>query len=95
MLFAIPASSADCERSFSSAGFTLDSRRNRMDVEVFRQEHRLRRFLVSGTDLHTQVGRQTRLDRMNLLINRYNQAIIARARARAAQPEVGAENEDQ
>ena len=62
MLLVAPASSADSERSFSSASFTLDIKISRMDVETFRREHRLRRFLVAGTSLQTREGRQQRLD---------------------------------
>lgn len=36
MLFAIPASSAEPERSFSSASFTLDLSRYRIDLDHFR-----------------------------------------------------------
>lgn len=75
MLFTMPASSADNERAFSSAGFTLDNRRYRMDIETFRQEHRLRRYLVSGTDIHTQAGRQARIDKLVGLLDLYDQMV--------------------
>ena len=50
MLLAIPASTSEDERTFSSAGFTLDKLRTRMDLDNFRREHRARQFLVAGTD---------------------------------------------
>jgi hypothetical protein len=72
MLLGIPASSADSERSFSSASFTLDIHRYRMDIETFRKEHRLRRFLVSGTDCHSQQGRGARLEKLNRLLEGFD-----------------------
>jgi hypothetical protein len=72
MLYAIPSSSAEPERSFSSASFTLDIRRYQIDIDTFRKEHRLRRFLVSGTDTHSQQGRELRLERLNILLERYD-----------------------
>ena len=63
MLFAIPASTSDDERSFSSAGFTLDKLRTRLDLDNFRREHRIRQFLVAGTDPHHQEGRKLREER--------------------------------
>lgn len=48
MYLQIPASSAENERSFSSASFILDPRRTRLDLDNFRREHRLRRFLLAG-----------------------------------------------
>jgi hypothetical protein len=48
MYLQIPASSAENERSFSSASFVLDDLRTRLDLDNFRREHRLRRFLLSG-----------------------------------------------
>jgi len=68
MLFAIPASTADDERTFSSAGFTLNQRRGRLHLDNFRREHRIRQFLASGTDLNSQVGRRARLSRANTLL---------------------------
>jgi hypothetical protein len=75
MLFAIPASSADNERSFSSASFTLDSRRYRTDIENFRSEHRIRRFIVAGTDGQSQSGRSTRLERVSGLLERFAELV--------------------
>jgi len=65
-------SSADSERAFSSASFTLDIHRYRMDIETFRKEHRLRRYLVSGAPIHTKQGRELRESRLQKLINRYD-----------------------
>ena len=48
MLLQIPASSAENERSFSSASFILDQRRTRLDIDNFRREHRIRRALCVG-----------------------------------------------
>lgn len=72
MLLGIPGSSSESERSFSSASFTLDLHRYRLDIETFRKEHRLRRFLVSGTNTHTQQGRAARLEKLNILLERYD-----------------------
>lgn len=74
MLFAIPASSADNERAFSSASYTL-GRRTRIDIANFRSEHRLRRFLVASTVGPSQEGRQIRLNRVRLLLDRFAQMI--------------------
>jgi hypothetical protein len=49
MFLAIPATSADDERVFSSAGFTLNQRRTRLGLDNFRREHRIRQFLRGGT----------------------------------------------
>lgn len=70
MLLAIPASSADSERAFSSASFTLDQRRTRTDIENFRSEHRIRRYITASADAQSQDGRKTRLRRMEKLIDR-------------------------
>jgi hypothetical protein len=48
MLLQIPASSAENERSFSSASFILDQRRTRLDIDNFRREHRIRRAVCVG-----------------------------------------------
>ena len=69
-MLAVPATSADNERSFSSAGFTLSIRRNRLEVEHFRMEHRIRRFLVAGTSPHEQEGRETLKRRAQVLLGR-------------------------
>lgn len=70
MLFSIPASTSEDERTFSSAGFTLDKLRTRMDLDNFRREHRIRQFMVAGTDPHHQDGRALREERALTLINR-------------------------
>jgi hypothetical protein len=49
MYFQIPASSAENERSFSSAGFILDERRTRVGLNNFRSEHRIRRAICSSS----------------------------------------------
>lgn len=77
MLFGIPASSAENERSFSSASFTLDPRRTRLDIENFRKEHRIRRFLCAGADSSSQAGRELRLQRAETLMERYSLAVAA------------------
>ncbi len=39
MLFSMPASTGEDERGFSSAGFTLNQRRSRLDLDNFRRGH--------------------------------------------------------
>jgi hypothetical protein len=78
MMLAIPATSADNERSFSSASYTMGIRRTRLELETFRSEHLLRRFLVSAADLFSQAGRQRRLDRMNSLQEQYAELVANR-----------------
>lgn len=75
MLFAIPASSAENERSFSSAGFILNQRRTQLDIDNFRSEHRIREFLTVGTDCHHQSGRKTRLERMDELLLHFSERV--------------------
>ena len=81
MLYGVPGASADNERAFSSASFTLDNRRYRIDINVFRKEHRLRRFLVSGTDTHSKAGREARLIRLNSLLDGYDELLNRRVEA--------------
>lgn len=71
MLFAIPASSAEDERAFSSAGFLLNQRRGRLALDSFKAEFRVRQFIVEGTSVHTQDGRQARMDRFAKLLDLY------------------------
>lgn len=71
MLFAIPATSADNERSFSSASYTLGDRRTRMELEAFRSEHRIRRFIVADADGTSQEGRKKRVERVGRLLDRF------------------------
>ena len=68
MLFAIPASTADDERAFSSAGFILNQRRTRLEMDNFRREHRIRQYVASGTTLDTQEGKAVRLERASCLL---------------------------
>jgi hypothetical protein len=75
MLFAIPASSADSERSFSSAGLSLGTLRTRMAVEAFRAEHRIRRFVTACADAQTSAGREKRLARVRTLLGRFAEVI--------------------
>jgi len=81
MLLAIPASTSEDERSFSSAGLTLGKLRTRMDLDNYRREQRVRQYLTSGTDPQSQAGRQERLNRSNTLIERFA-LIIQAAKAR-------------
>ncbi len=76
MLLAIPATSADNERAFSSAGFTLDIHRSRLDLEIFRREHRIRRFFVAGSDAHSAEGRALKLERLNDFLDYYVAQIV-------------------
>jgi len=81
MLFASPASSADNERAFSSASYTLGPRRTRLELEAFRSEHRIRRFIVAGTDGESQEGRRLRLERVGTLLTHYAELVAARTGA--------------
>jgi len=81
MLLGTPASSGDNERAFSSASFTMDNHRYMIDIETFRKEHRVRRFLVSGNDTHSQTGRQGRLDKLNSILERYDAVVNLRVPA--------------
>ena len=80
MLLAIPATSADDERAFSSASFTLDYRRTRLDIASFQVEHRIRRYLISSTDHHSAKVRRQRVER---LLERFAEVV-----GRVAQPAV-------
>lgn len=75
MLFAIPASSADNERSFSSAGFTMGPRRTRTELEAFRAEHRIRRFLTAGADAQSHEGREMQRARVRRLLERFAELV--------------------
>lgn len=81
MLLGAPASSADNERAFSSASFTMDNHRYMIDIETFRKEHRVRRFLVSGNDTHSREGRQGRLDKLNRILEGYDSIVNVRINA--------------
>jgi hypothetical protein len=73
LYLAIFSSSAEDERNFSSAGITLDRLRSRLDIENFRYEHRVRRFLTAGSDAQTQVGRALRKERAERLLRRFSE----------------------
>lgn len=73
LYLAIFSTSAEDERNFSSAGFTLDKLRSRLDIENFRYEHRIRRFLTAGSDAQTQVGRALRKERAERLLQRFSE----------------------
>jgi hypothetical protein len=90
MLLAIPASTAEDERTFSSAGVTLSQRRTRLELDNFRREHRIRHFLSSSTSLNTQAGRQLRIDRANTLLGGFTSVAADRAARAAAPPAAGA-----
>jgi hypothetical protein len=81
MLLAIPASSAEDERVFSSASFIQNQRRTRLELDNFRKEQRVRRFLAAGTNIHTQEGRQKRMEQVNLLLRRFSETAEGRRRA--------------
>lgn len=85
MLFAIPASSADSERSFSSAGFTMGPRRTRMELEAFRSEHRIRRFITATGDAQSQNGREVRLERVRRILEHFADAVESQPPPAAAQ----------
>ena len=72
MLLQIPASSAENERSFSSASFILDERRTRLDLDNFRREHRIRRAICAGTTP------EQRLQLSNELMQRFSQLLLDR-----------------
>ena len=85
MLLAIPASTAEDERSFSSAGFTLDRKRGRLDMDNFRREHRIRQYLTSGVNIHHQIGRRERISRAQSLLEEYAHLVEQAAAAAAAE----------
>jgi len=80
MYLAIPASTADDERVFSSAGFTLNARRTRLDLDNFRREHRVRQFVASGTSLNEQAGRNRRLELTRTLMQQVGALQLQRQR---------------
>ena len=61
VLLETPSTSADNERAFSSASCTMDNHRYMIDIETFRREHRVRRFLVADNDTHSKEGRLGRI----------------------------------
>lgn len=85
MLLSIPASSADNERSFSSASNTMGLRRTRLELESFRFEHRVRRFMTAGgADAQSQQGRVRRVERSRRLFERFAARIRGRQQAAPA-----------
>jgi hypothetical protein len=86
MYFATPVSSADNERAFSSAGFTMGWRRGRLEMETFRMEHRIRRFLTAGgADSLSQLGRELRHRRARELLEHFAELVAQRAAAAGAE----------
>jgi hypothetical protein len=69
MLFAIPASTADDERVFSSAGITLSQRRSTLELKNFRMEHRIRTYLTAGAGLSSADGCRLRMERTTKLLD--------------------------
>jgi hypothetical protein len=82
MMFGIPCASAENERSFSSASFVLQDCRTKLDVDNFRREHRIRRFLCAGVDTSTQEGRNEKTGRALELLGHYAQQLDAERNAR-------------
>jgi hAT family C-terminal dimerisation region len=78
MLLGTPSTSADNERAFSSASFTMDNHRYMIDIETFRREHRVRRFLVSGNDTHSKEGRLGRIAKLNRILDGYDDLVNRR-----------------
>jgi hypothetical protein len=48
---------------------------NRSAATAFRAEHRIRRFIVSGTDAHSHSGRQRRTARVGQLLARFAELV--------------------
>jgi len=86
MLFSMPASTGEDERGFSSAGFTLNQRRSRLDLDNFRHEHRIRHFLTADADYNSQNGRRERLLRAHGLLEEYARLVQVAAAAPAGAP---------
>jgi hypothetical protein len=79
LYLSIPATSAEDERNFSSAGVTLDRLRSRLEIDRFRFEHRVRRFLAAGSDPQSQEGRQLRQQRAEALLHLFSERYRADA----------------
>lgn len=77
MYLAIPASSAQDERGFSSAGFLLGELRTQLKSIHFRQEFRVRQFINSGpsSSQHSQDGRESKMERVQLIIAKYTASL--------------------
>ncbi len=71
-LLGIPSSTGEDERTFSSAGNILSKCRTQLDIENFRREHRIRRFLTGGSDAQTSEGSKLRVSRVEKLLDRFN-----------------------
>ena len=78
MLLGTPSTCADNERAFSSASFTMDNHRYMIDIETFRREHRVRRFLASGYDTHSKEGRLGRIVKLNRILDGYDHLVNRR-----------------
>ncbi|HYN44464.1 MAG TPA: hAT transposon family protein [Candidatus Limnocylindrales bacterium] len=78
MYLSIPASSADNERGFSSAGFLLSDLRTRLLMDHFIQEFRLRQFILSGpnSSQHSKEGRENKMQRVKLLVEKYSKWVL-------------------
>jgi len=72
LLLAIPATSAEDERSFSCAGDILGPNRTRLDIENFRRELRIRRYIIADGDMHSQSGRDLRVRNVLRLLERFD-----------------------
>lgn len=81
MYLAIPASTADDERVFSSSGFILNQRRTRLDLDNFRRESRIRQYITIGNPTTSQAGRKRRLGAAQTLMERLQEEAIERAAA--------------
>ncbi len=79
LYLSIPSTSAEDERNFSSAGVTLDKLRSRLDIDNFRYEHRVRRYLTAGSEAQSQEGRQLRQLRAETLLNIFSERYPAAA----------------
>jgi len=77
-----PGASGENERSFSSASFTLDERRTRLELDNFRREHRLRRALCAASTP------EEKLAISNELLERFASR-VAEQRRQEAQEEEG------
>jgi hypothetical protein len=73
MLLAIPDSTGEDERCFSSAGEVLSKCRTRLDIDNFRNEHLVRRFITGGSNRHSQEGRELRSERVIKLLERFSE----------------------
>lgn len=87
MYLAIPASTADDERVFSSTGFILNQRRTRLDLDNFRRESRVRQYVTIGNPTTSQAGRQRRLRAAQTLMEKLQEIAIERAAAPPAPPQ--------